>query len=245
VDREPILRWVKTAFLVAVFILLVFNFHWLEQLAPSLFARRGIMIERIPLPVSAWQHIYLVSISSFLSVLCAVFLGTIAFFPFARDFKELFVDLSSLGETFPSVAIIALTVPVLGYGFWPTLLALYIYGILPVLRNTITGIENIDPGVMDAASGMGMNTGEVLLKVALPLALPVIIAGIRTSVIINIGAATIGATVGAGGFGVPIISGIRSYDIALVLRGSIPVALLAVAADSLFSNLEAIFEARR
>ncbi len=230
--------WIGTAALFALFLLALFSFPFLEGFLPSLFLRRGIMLERVPLWATAWQHIYLVAVSSTLSISVALILGALVFFPFARDFRELFIDLSSLGETFPSVAIIALTVPILGYGFWPVLVALFIYGILPVLRNTITGISNVDPEIMDSARGMGMSTYRMLREVALPLALPVIIAGIRTSVIINIGAATIGATVGAGGFGIPIISGIRSSDLALVLRGSIPVALLAIAADSLFAQLE-------
>ncbi len=230
--------WIKAALLFAAFFFVVFRFATLESLFPSILVRRGIMVERVPLWMTAWQHVYLVVISSAMSVAVAVALGVITFFPFAREFRDLFIELSNLGETFPSVAIIALTVPMLGYGFWPVLLALFIYGILPVLRNTITGIENVDPSVLDSARGMGMGQVETILRVALPLALPVIVAGIRTSVIINIGAATIGATVGAGGFGIPIISGIRSNDMALVLRGSIPVALLAVSADSLFALAE-------
>ncbi|MFP4199814.1 MAG: ABC transporter permease [Clostridia bacterium] len=237
-NSDDLAGWIKTSALFALFFAILFSFPLLERLLPSFFLRRGIMMERVPLWLTAWQHIYLVAASSSLSIIVGLLLGVVVFFPFAREFRELFIDLSSLGETFPSVAIIALTVPVLGYGFWPVLVALFIYGILPVLRNTITGIANVDPGVTDSARGMGMSTVGILREVSLPLALPVIVAGVRTSVIINIGAAAIGATVGAGGFGIPIISGIRSNDLALVLRGSIPVALLAIAVDSLFAQLE-------
>jgi len=231
-------RWLSTAMLFAAFLLVVLGYGLLESAFPAILARRGIMIERVPLWISAVQHLYIVAISSTLSIVVAMLVGISVFFPAGRALKDLFIELSSFGETFPSVAIIALTVPVLGYGFWPTVIALFIYGILPVLRNTITGIENVEPGVIDAARGMGMYPLQMITRVALPMAFPVIVAGIRTSVIINIGAATIGATVGAGGFGVPIISGIRSGDYALVLRGSIPVALLALAVDSLFRNFE-------
>lgn len=234
-------NWFGTVVLFVVFIAAVLGFEYIRPLLASFFASKEILVERAPLYELAGQHILVVFISSLCSVAVALILGVITLSPAAREFKMLLLDLSSLGQTFPSMAIIALTVPVLGYGFKPTLLALVIYGILPVLRNTITGIENVPGQVVDSAYGMGMGRLQILLRVELPLAMPVIIAGIKTSVIINISAATLGAAVGAGGFGVPIVSGIRSYDTVMILQGSIPVALLAIATNSFFVNLEKKF----
>lgn len=234
-------RWINTIILFMLFLLVVFGYELVRPVLSALFSRQDVLVGRTPLYELAGQHIFMVLASGALSVGVALLLGVISFFPLARDFRELLLDLSSLGETFPSVAIIALSVPILGYGFQPTLLALFIYGVLPVLRNTITGIENVPGEVVDSAYGMGMGRLRVMLAVELPLALPVIIAGIRTSMIMIISAATIGATVGAGGFGAPIISGIRSYDTLMILQGSVPVALLAVAVDSFFINLEKVF----
>jgi osmoprotectant transport system permease protein len=107
-------------------------------------------------------------------------------------------------------------------------MALLIYAILPILRNTIVGLQSINPSIQDAATGIGMSPLQRLLKIEMPLARPMILAGIKTALVINISLATIGATVGAGGLGVPIIAGIRSYDPLLVLQGSIAVILMAL-----------------
>ena len=134
----------------------------------------------------------------------------------------------SIGETLPTAAIIALSVPLMGYGNGPLLLALSIYGILPILRNTLEGLSNIARTIHEAALGLGLTPMERLTRIELPLALPNIFTGIRIATIINVSAATIGATVGAGGFGVLIVSGIRTYDPMVVIQASVPVILLAL-----------------
>ena len=243
--RAPWLSWAVTALLAALFLFLVFRSDWLERLASPLLATKGVLFQRTPLYVLAAQHLVLAGTTSLLSLFAAMGLGILATFPFAVELKALLIRLSSLAETFPSVAILALSVPFIGYGFKPTFLALFLYGILPVLRNTIVGLESVPGEVVEAARGMGMDRWQLLRRVELPLAFPVILAGIRVSVIINISAATMGATVGAGGFGVPIVSGLRSLDPVLILRGAVPVALLAVVADSAFRSLERFRAARR
>jgi osmoprotectant transport system permease protein len=185
----------------------------------------------------ALQHLALVAVSGLGSVLTGAALGAAVSLSRGRAFRDLLLNLSSFAETLPSAAVIALSLPLLGYGTAPTILALYLYGILPVLRNTITGLEEADPDASEAARGMGMGEIETLFRVRAVLALPVIIAGIRTAVIINISAATLGAAVGAGGFGVPIISGIRTFDPVMILRGAVPVTLLALFADSVLRLL--------
>lgn len=226
------------ALLAALFLAVIFRWSWFESLALLLFPRKTVLLQRSPLYVLAAQHLVLAVASSALSLLLAFAVGLAATRPGARELRALAIRLSSLAETFPSAAILALSVPLLGYGFKPTFLALFLYGILPVLRNTIVGIEGVPAEVTEAALGMGFDRRRLLWRIQLPLALPVLLAGVRISVVINISAATLGAAVGAGGFGVPIVSGLRSLDPVLILRGSLPVALLAVTADTAFRAVE-------
>jgi osmoprotectant transport system permease protein len=230
--------WAAAAALAALFALAIFRWSWLEGLALLVLPRKNVLVPRAPLYVLAGQHLLLAGASSALALLLAFVLGIAATRPAARELRALLVRLSSLAETFPSAAVLALSVPLLGYGFKPTFLALFLYGILPVLRNTIVGIEGVAPAVVEAALGMGFDRRRLLWRIQLPLALPVILAGVRISVVINISAATLGAAVGAGGFGVPIVSGLRSLDPVLILRGSIPVALLALTVDAAFRAVE-------
>jgi osmoprotectant transport system permease protein len=139
------------------------------------------------------------------------------------------------------VAILAIAVPMLGFGFAPTILALFLYGLLPIVRNTVTGLQSIPETVVDAAQGMGMGPTQTLLNVEMPLAARVILAGIRISVIINIGTAMIGATIGAGGLGSPIVAGLVENNIAYVIEGALPAAMLAILVDRLLANVESGF----
>jgi len=158
-----------------------------------------------------------------------------------KDFLPIVTDLTSFGQTFPPVAVLALAVPVLGFGLLPTVVALFLYGMLPVVRNTIAGLRAVPASLLDAAYGMGMSQIQTLFRVEIPLSAKVIIAGIRISVIINIGTAMIGAVIGAGGLGSPIIAGLVQDNLAYILEGSVPAALLAVLADQFLGNIEGTF----
>lgn len=186
----------------------------------------------------ALEHVELVALASVITVSVGILLGVAATRPGGRPFLPLISDAASLGQTFPPVAVLALAVPALGFGAAPAVVALVLYGLLPVLRNTIAGLEGISPAFLEAAVGMGMTRRQVLFKVELPLATRVIMAGIRTSVIITIGTATIAAAIGAGGLGVPIVGGLVAQNPAFILEGAIPVALLAILADSALGLLE-------
>ena len=155
-----------------------------------------------------------------------------------RDFLPLVSQIASIGQTVPPVAVLALAVPVLGFGEAPIILALTLYGLLPILRNSISGLEGVDARVRNAARGMGMSASQRLLKVELPLAMPSIVAGVRTSVTINIATAAIGSTVGARTLGDPVIAGLVNGNTAYILQGAILIGLLALATDSLFEAFE-------
>lgn len=142
------------------------------------------------------------------------------------------------------MAVLALAVPVLGFGEAPILVALILYGLLPILRNTLAGLEGVDATVRQAALGMGMSPFQVLLQVELPLAGRVILAGIRTSVTINIATAAIGSTIGARTLGDPVIAGLVNGNTAYVLQGAILIGMLALTVDSLFEAAERVWDRR-
>lgn len=184
------------------------------------------------------RHLEIVLVSSALTVAVGLPLGIFATRPSGRDFRELIAAAVDFGQTFPPVAVLAIMVPVLGFGLAPTVVALFLYGLFPVVSNTIAGLEGVPPAVLDAARGMGMGPWRILLRVELPLAARVIMAGIRNSVIINIGTATVAAAVGGGGLGDPIIGGINVQNMAWVLQGAVVAAVLAVLADAALAQLE-------
>mgnify|MGYP001182258439 CR=1 FL=1 len=234
--REGGPGWLVPALLLGILVLSVLRFDLLETVLG--IRPRGLLVSRIPLWELALQHLGLVAASSAVAVPLALALGIAAVRFSGSGLRALLVAAGSAAETFPSAAVLALAVPLAGFGFAPTFLALSLYGMLPVLHNTIAGLEGVPEAAVDAARGMGMKPRQVLARVQLPLALPVILAGVRTSVVINTAAATLGAAMGAGGLGLPIISGIRSFDTALILRGAIPSALLALFGDATLRRLE-------
>ena len=145
---------------------------------------------------------------------------------------------AGLIQTIPALALLALLIPLLGLGQSTAVLALFLYSLLPIVRNTLTGLASVDPLLKEVATGMGLTSMQQILRVELPLAVPMILAGIRTAAVISIGTATLAAFVGAGGLGQPIITGLSLNDHRLILEGAIPAALLAVAVEWLFEALE-------
>ena len=146
--------------------------------------------------------------------------------------------LAGLIQTIPALALLALMIPLVGLGELTAILALFLYSLLPIVRNTLTGLFSVDPLLKQVATGMGLTPTQQLLRVELPLAMPTLLAGIKTAAIISIGTATLAAFVGAGGLGEPIISGLNLNDHGLILEGAIPAALLAIAAELLFELIE-------
>ena len=184
------------------------------------------------------QHLQIVGVSSAITLVVGLPLGIWVTRPSGQEFRELVAATVDFGQTFPPVAVLALMMPLLGLGLAPAIVALSLYGLFPVVSNTVAGLEAVPPAVLDAARGMGMGKWRILFTVELPLAARVIMAGIRTSVIINIGTATVAAATGAGGLGSPIYSGINLQNGAWVLEGAVAAALLALLADSVLAQVE-------
>jgi osmoprotectant transport system permease protein len=145
---------------------------------------------------------------------------------------------AGLIETLPSLALLAFMIPLLGIGIVPALVALFLYSIYPIVRNAYTGVRDADPSAVAAATALGMTPGQVLRYVRLPLAAAVIMAGIRTAAVLNVGTATLAAFIGAGGLGEPIVAGLALSDSRMILSGAIPVALLALAVDGALALCE-------
>nr|WP_255494160.1 ABC transporter permease [Halarchaeum sp. CBA1220] len=182
------------------------------------------------------RHLLLVLVSEAVAIAVAVPLGVLAV-RYER-LKEPILSLGNVAQTVPPLAIIALMFPILGLGLVPPLVALFIYALLPVLVNTITGLESVDESTIDAAKGMGMTATERLRKIRLPLAVPVIFAGIRTSIVINVGTAYLAFFIGGGGLGVWVISGINLFNMPQVVAGAVPGALLAITLDLVLALAE-------
>ena len=184
------------------------------------------------------SHAGFVAVSSLLSAALGILFGIFATRRIGRDFRTLIGTVATIGQTFPPVAVLAIAVPALGYGALPVLVALAIYGLLPIVENTIAGLESVPPPVKEAASGMGLSPLQLLFQVELPLAAATILAGIRISVIINIGTAAIGSTIGAVTLGTPIIDGLVSDKLSYVLQGAVILGLFAIITDMGFERLE-------
>ncbi len=155
-----------------------------------------------------------------------------------RKYAQPVIYVTGALYTIPVLALFGLMIPILGIGLRPTLFALFIYGLLPLVRNTYVGITGVDAAIVEAARGMGSTNRQLLFNVELPLALPVIVAGFRTIVVMTISVATIASYIGAGGLGDLIFRGINTYFLELVVAGSILVALLAIVADGCLGLLE-------
>lgn len=182
-------------------------------------------------------HFWLVAVSSVIAIVIGVGAGIAVTRPWGREFRPLVETIAAIGQTFPPVAVLAIAVPVIGFGQEPAIIALILYGVLPILQGTLAGMAAVPASVTSVAEGMGMSAGQRLRKVELPLAAPVILAGIRTSVIINIGTATIASTVGANTLGTPIIIGLSGFNTAYIVQGALLVALAAIVVDRLFERL--------
>ncbi|MBS4210098.1 osmoprotectant update ABC transporter permease/substrate-binding subunit OpuFB [Bacillus sp. FJAT-50079] len=182
------------------------------------------------------EHIQISLIALFFAVIIAIPLGI--FLTRRKRVAESVIGVTAVLQTIPSLALLGLLIPLLGIGKVPAIIALVAYALLPILRNTYTGIKEVDASLKEAARGMGMNNRQQLIKVELPLAMPVIMAGIRTAMVLIVGTATLAALIGAGGLGDIILLGIDRNHSALIVLGAIPAALLAILFDTLLRRFE-------
>lgn len=207
-------------------------FRWFaEPNAPVIYQQASL------LALTA-QHLGIVLSATLISTLLAIGFAVLVTRPAGADFLPLSRSIVSIGQTFPPVAVLALCVPILGFGNGPTLIALVLYGLLPIFENALTALRTIEPSVLEAARGSGMSEAQKLMQVEMPLALPFIIAGVRLSAVISVATATIGSTVAAKTLGEVIVAGLQSYNYAFILQGGLLVAVLALVIHDALTLLE-------
>lgn len=223
---------------LAAYLGIAANPAFLERALRALFPDEGRVIFQDPMLELIGEHLSMVALSSALAIVIGVGLGIFVTRPAGADFLDVVTDLGNLGQTFPPIAVFTLAVPLLGFGFEPTVLALTLYSILPILTNTVAGLEGVPAEALESARGMGMGPLQCLWRVELPLATPVIVTGVRIAVVINVSTATIGAVAGAGGLGAPIISGLVNQDPGVTLQGAVLAAGLALIVDSYLGAVE-------
>jgi osmoprotectant transport system permease protein len=225
-------NWPSVLALAALLLVWTLYPHGVERLLGLFFpGTTRLIYDRTPMWSLLLEHLMLVVIAGAIAVVIGVAAGLLVMSPVGRPFRDVVLRLASFGQSVPSVAIMAIAVPVLGYGSEPVLVALVIFSILPVMLNVVAGLSGVPEAVLEAGNGMGMTRRERMTQLEMPLALPVIMTGIKTMLIILVSAATLGAVVGAGGLGVPIMSGIGAFNNAVVAHGAVPAILLALIVD--------------
>lgn len=234
-NRGLIIRLIVLALLLA-FVVTPQSFAWVFQPLtqnnqPAIYTQNSLLNLTV-------NHLLIVAIATVLATGVAVGLAVLVTRPFGAEFLPLSRSIANIGQTFPPVAVLALAVPVLGFGTAPTLVALFLYGLLPIFENALTGLTTLPPAVTEAARGVGMTDRQRLFGVELPLATPVILAGIRLSVVISVATATIGSTVAASTLGEVIIAGLLSNNVAFIAQGGLVVGVIAVLIYDALSALE-------
>ncbi len=215
-----------------------------EAAVAARFLEENLALDIDPRVRTAWQrfwqhtreHLVLVGISLSAAILVAIPLGIVA----ARRARvgQIVLGVAGIIQTIPSLALFVFLIPLLGIGGPPAVVALFLYSLLPIIRNTHAGIRGISPAIVESARALGLPSRARLRIVELPLAAGAILAGIKTSAVINVGTATLAALIGAGGYGQPILTGIRLDDTGLILQGAVPAAVLALLVQGVFELVE-------
>lgn len=216
----------RPALLAAVLLLLYF---WVQAQTLDSIELRALDPDKIR--VELWQHVQLSLIATAITIAIAGPLGVLLTRPFARRIKPIGLGLGNFGQAIPSIGLIVLLALWLGIGFWTAVVGLVAYATLPILRNTIVGLDGVDPALKEAARGMGMSRLAVLFRVELPLAVPVILAGVRTALVLTVATATLATFIDAGGLGGGLVAGIKLNRPSLSLTFGVLAAVLALFAD--------------
>lgn len=184
------------------------------------------------------EHFVLMIVSMFGAIIVGVLAGIMLSRPKLYYLGKIIENIANIGQTVPPLAILALLFVIMGIGFRMAVFALFIYSILPILRNTFAGITNVEPSVIEAAKGMGMNPFRILTRIELPLAFPIIVAGIRIAAVINVGTAAMATFIGGGGLGDIIVAGISLGRDMVIFTGAALAALTAILLDNVIGNIE-------
>ena len=184
------------------------------------------------------DHLLMVFWAVLIAMAIGVPLGTLVTRPGFTKLSPLVIGGANVGQSIPSLAVIAIMAPVLGFGLQSAIVALFIYGLLPILRNSYASMKNIDPAMIEAARGMGMTRWQIIRKIELPLARPVIMAGIRISTVVTVGTAELAVLVGGKGLGTITLTGVFARQVLLILQGAAPTAILAISLGFILERIE-------
>lgn len=187
---------------------------------------------------SALRHLEIVGVAEILAIAIGIPIGFLVTRRGLRYVSPLLIGIANIGQTIPTLAFIAMAALAIGMGFRAAVIALIAYTVLPIIRNTYAGIRSVDPAVKEAAQGMGMSKWQITTRIEIPLARPVIMAGIRTSTVVNVGTAAVAGMIGAGGLGEIITAGIAVRVMEMVIQGAALTAALAVALDAILAKAE-------
>ena len=230
---SDVLSWSVIPVLMIIVVMLIYNLLLLPiepgSMEANMMGSNEIGFKRIM--DAAVEHVRLILVSTLLAIAFGVPAGILITRQGFRDFSGLILGVANIGQSVPSIAILAIFMGILGLGFKTAIFALWLYALLPIIRNTAIGIEEVDPNIIESATGMGMTNRQILLQIELPLSFPVMFAGIRTAAVINVGTAALGAFIGAGGLGTFIITGIPLMRDSLILVGAILTAVMAILVD--------------
>lgn len=190
---------------------------------------------------AGWEHVQLTAVSTFFVIIIAVPLGVLLTRPFTGRFRIVLLTVANIGQAVPTIGVLALlAVAFLFIGFSAAIVGLVVYAVLPVLRNTMVGLEQVDENILEAGRGMGISKFGVLRRIELPLAVPIILAGVRTALIINVGAATLATYINAGGLGDILVAGLSTNRITVQIVGAVLTAVLALLIDYLAGIAEEV-----
>ncbi|MFG2604290.1 ABC transporter permease [Streptomyces sp. NPDC048514] len=237
------LTWQRLTILPALLLLLLLGtWLWFEQADLDTISRNALSGGLVA--KALWQHVELTAISTFFVLIIAIPLGILLTRPACRRATPLAMTIANMGQATPAIGLLALLVIWLGTGTRAALIGIIVYAVLPVLANTIAGLQANDPALLEAARGIGMSPLGVLARVELPLAVPLILAGVRTALVLNVGTATLATFGGGGGLGTLITTGITTQRMPVLVLGSILTIALALLVDWLASLAEALLRPR-
>ena len=239
-DVSGLLSWITIPLIVVLAVILLYNMVLIPiqpgSMEANILGSSQIGFKNITDAVI--EHLRLILISTVLAIATGVPAGVLITREGFRDFSGLILAVANFGQSVPSIAILALFMGILGLGATTAIFALWLYALLPIVRNTATGIEGVPSDIIEAATGMGMTKRQILLEIELPLAFPVMFAGMRTAAVINVGTAALGAFIGAGGLGNFIITGIPLRRDSMVLVGAVLTAALAILIDWILGKIQ-------
>ena len=239
-DISGLLSWITIPLVVVLAVILLYNLVLIPiqpgSMEANILGSSQIGFKNITDAVI--EHLRLILISTVLAIATGVPAGVLITREGFRDFSGLILAIANFGQSVPSIAILALFMGILGLGATTAIFALWLYALLPIIRNTATGIESVPADIIEAATGMGMTKRQILLEIELPLAFPVMFAGMRTAAVINVGTAALGAFIGAGGLGNFIITGIPLRRDSMVLVGAVLTAALAILIDWILGKIQ-------